>query len=93
MIARLIAKKHTITSIAGANINIKSLIINTITRNTDARNREYQANLAQRKANLRHKQKPKKIAFNQEAGLFIQDYLTFCRLSLCRPIPQLAERC
>jgi IS30 family transposase len=53
----------------------KSVISRELSRNCDARNGLYKAELAQKKTDLRHENKPKKVYFTTEVRAYVIKYL------------------
>lgn len=53
----------------------KSVVSRELKRNADSRNGIYKAELAQRKVELRHKNKPKKVYFTSEVKAFVTKWL------------------
>lgn len=67
------------TLIAETIERCKSVVCRELQRNSDSRNNEYREDLAQRKTDIRHKNKPKKVYFTAEVKsnvdkLLKQDY-------------------
>jgi len=75
-IAALRKAGSSITKIANQIGKHKSTISREIKRNADGRSGAYRAELAERKAKQRHKEKPKKTALNAEIEARILYYLT-----------------
>ena len=89
MVHLTVAQRYTISSmlkngysqstIAATIAKDKSVVSRELKRNADARSGEYRSDLAQRKTDRRHKQKPKKVRFTDQVkanaeALLKQDY-------------------
>ncbi len=74
-IATLRNQNFSQSEIANSIGKDKSVISRELKRNCDARNGLYKAELAQRKADSRHEDKPKKVYFTTEVRAFVIKYL------------------
>ena len=68
-------EKLSISSIAERIGKNKSTVYRELKRNSDARNGQYKPELAQKKCQLRHKQKNKKETFTKDVQDFVELYL------------------
>jgi transposase, IS30 family len=71
----LLRQNFSQTQIAEAIGKHKSVICREIRRNADQRNKTYKADLAQKKAEQRQEEKPKKIYFTAPVKAFVEDWL------------------
>lgn len=74
-IAALRNQNFSQSKIANSIGKNKSVISRELKRNCDARNGLYRAELAQKRTDLRHENKPKKVYFTTEVSEFVIKYL------------------
>lgn len=70
-ISEMKQKGYSQTKIAEVIGKSKSVVSRELDRNCDKRNGEYRSDLAQRKCEQRHKQKPKKLVFTNEVKEYV----------------------
>jgi len=78
-ISSMLKNGYSQSAIAATIAKDKSVVSRELKRNADARSGEYRSDLAQRKTDRRHKQKPKKVRFTDQVkanveALLKQDY-------------------